>query len=648
MGGENPMIHEFRRAGSICLFVLTLGVSLHAQVPEELIGYPDLIVHNAKIVTMSDYSLNDSPGRIVEAMAVRGDVIQFIGSNQEVLRYAGPRTRKIDLKGRTVVPGLIDTHNHMHNTAANEFFNKHPEKLDPIMKEFNVAGNTFEEVTKAIELIIKEHMANPLPGQWVAINLPRPWFGAGIGPKYLRQGGMSDEQLDALAPNLPAALFTMGGGFTVNNAGRKDLKGMFMGDPDNIDVFLDNWEARGPGTAPAITRAIATTKYFGEREGGLAELADVLEDYLSNEPMAGGFTTYSSHLQGLLFLPAFQKLVRENRMPIRLGFAFMGCVEFYGDMAGCFKRHGDWTGMGGKYFWNVGSTLSSLDGGPPGMCTTLKERPGYEGIVVDGCLAKPGTLYYDAIYTMFRSKMRYVINHSMGDKSMDMVLDIMDKVVADDPDITEEDMRQLRVTMDHCFMSPRPDQIPRLKKYGMIISCPAGSNLNRIVPWFPVFGEQIADWNQPAGNLIRGGVMVTSEGEGSDELTPFYLDYQRMTRKSDWGKMVGPNQAIDRVSAIKMQTIWGAFYVLKEKELGSLEPGKFADFVVLNKDYFTIPQEEIPTVFPYMTVLGGKTMMLRKELATEMGVPPVGFQKEWIFRPKVDPNAEPKLPLTRE
>jgi predicted amidohydrolase YtcJ len=642
------MILDLRRAGPVA-FLLLVGTIVQAQViPPELIVYPDLIVHNAKIVTMSDYSLNDSPGRIAEAVAIRGDLIQFIGSNQEVLRFAGPQTRKIDLKGRTVVPGLIDTHNHMHNTATNEFFDKNPGKLQPLMREFAVTGNTFEEVTKAIELIIKEKMANALPGQWAAISLPRPWFGAGIGPKYLREGGMSDAQLDALAPNMPAALFTMGGGFTVNNAGRKELKGMFMGDPDNVDMFLDNWEARGPGTAPAVTRAIATTKYFGQREGGLAELADVLEEHLASEPMAGGFTTYSSHIQGLEYLPAFQKLVRENRMPIRFAFAFMGCVEFYGDMAGCFKRHGDWTGMGGKYFWNIGSTLSSLDGGPPGMCTTLKERPGYEGIVVDGCLAKPGTLYYDAIYTMLRSKMRYVINHSMGDKSMDTVLDIMDKVVEDDADITVDDMRKMRITMDHCFMSPRPDQIPRLKKYGMIISCPGGSNLNRIVPWFPVFGEQIADWNQPAGNLLRGGVMVTSEGESSDALAPFFLNYQRMTRISDWGKPVGPNQAIDRVSAIKMQTIWGAHYVLKERELGSLEPGKFADFVVLSKDYFTVPQDEIPTVIPIMTVVGGKTMMVRTEFAQELGVPPMGLQKKWIYKPVVDPNAEPKLPRTRE
>ncbi|OFW00780.1 MAG: hypothetical protein A3G20_06405 [Acidobacteria bacterium RIFCSPLOWO2_12_FULL_59_11] len=643
------MTQETQRAVLVGASIFLLGLSLQAQlsVPQELVVYPDLIVHNAKIVTMNDYSLNASPGRIAEAMAVRGDLIQFIGSNQEVLRYAGPQTRKIDLNERTVVPGLIDTHNHLHNSAANEYFREHPEKVEPFVKQFITSGKTFEEVTKSIQLIVKEHMANKGPGQWAAISLPAG-RGVGIGPKYLREGGITEAQLDAIAPDLPAALLSGGGGFLVNGAARNELRAMFMGDPANVDAFLNNWEARGPGTAFAVTRSIMLTKYFGERAGGLAELADVLEEYLGAEPIAGGFTTYSSHLQGLEFLPAFQKLVRENRMPIRLGFAFMGCAEFYGDMAGCFKRHGDWTGMGSRYFWNVGSTLSAIDGGPPGMCTTLKERSGYQGLVIDGCLAKPGTLYYDAIYTMFRSRMRYVVNHAMGDRSMDIVLDIMEKVVEEDPDITLEDMRRLRVTSDHCFMSPRPDQIPRLAKFGMIISCPAGPNLPRIVPWIPVYGEQITDWNQPARGLLEGGVMVTSEGEEGGDATPFYANYQRMTRRTETGKIIGPNQAIDRVSAVKMQTIWAAHYVLKEKELGSLEPGKFADFVVLNKDYFTVPQDDIPTVFPLMTVLGGKIAMLRAELAEDLGVSPIGLQKAWKFKPDLDPAWEAQLPRTEE
>ena len=80
-----------------------------------------------------------------------------------------------------------------------------------------------------------------------------------------------------------------------------------------------------------------------------------------------------------------------------------------------------------------------------------------------------------------------------------------------------------------------------------------------------------------------------------------------------------------------MSTVWPSYYVLKEDEIGTLEPGKFADFVVFNKDYFTVPVEQIPTVFPLMTVLGGKTIVLREEFATELGVPAVGPQMKFRF-----------------
>jgi cytosine/adenosine deaminase-related metal-dependent hydrolase len=80
-----------------------------------------------------------------------------------------------------------------------------------------------------------------------------------------------------------------------------------------------------------------------------------------------------------------------------------------------------------------------------------------------------------------------------------------------------------------------------------------------------------------------------------------------------------------------MMTTWASHYLMKEKELGSLEVGKYADFVILNKDYFTIPEDQIPTAFPLATVLGGKESVLRKELADEWGVQPIGPQLNFEF-----------------
>ena len=92
---------------------------------------------------------------------------------------------------------------------------------------------------------------------------------------------------------------------------------------------------------------------------------------------------------------------------------------------------------------------------------------------------------------------------------------------------------------------------------------------------------------------------------------------------------VAPEEAIDRITLMKMMTSWPARFVLKEDVLGTLEPGKFADFVVLSKDYFTVPVEEFAEILPLMTVVGGKVEVLRSEFAQELGRGTIGPQIEF-------------------
>ena len=154
--------------------LLVLGVAVRAQtltVPAKLVQYPDLIIHNGKIVTMDNLDPFGPPGNIFQAMAIRGDMIQFLGTDAEMLSLAGPETRKIDLKGKTVVPGLIDAHNHLHNGFVSDWANDNPQEVLGIMREFSVSGKTYEELTKGIELVIKEQMAGAPQGQWAYIDL---------------------------------------------------------------------------------------------------------------------------------------------------------------------------------------------------------------------------------------------------------------------------------------------------------------------------------------------------------------------------------------------------------------------------------------------------------------------------------------------
>ncbi|MCH8268484.1 MAG: amidohydrolase family protein [Acidobacteria bacterium] len=620
------MMNIFRPAGFVVVLVMLLGVNVRGQqaldnIPPELVAYPDWIVYNGKIVSMDDSTLNNSVGTTYQAMAIRGDRIQFLGSNDRILRYAGPQTRRLDLKGRTVVPGLIDTHNHLHNAAVSDWIRKNPDKIETIARTFNVTGNTFAELTQGIELVIKEQMAHPLPGQWGLIIVPGGGAGTGIGVEYLAQGHMDREKLDQLAPTLPVWVSSHTNE-VMNTAARNDFLNYYAVEPTdaNEEKILN----------PRVDRLLISERYF---DRNLGELADVIENHLSHQ-VAGGFTTYSSHIMGLRFMPAFRMLDEEGRMPMRLAFSHRYCQQVQPDIAGCFLRMGDWAGMGSDYFWNVGLTLGGIDSGPPGFCTTMEGPERYKSM--EKCNINPGNVYHQAIKTAMAARYRYTINHAYGDKALDQVLDIVDEVMKENPDITLDFIRSKRISSDHCGFYPRKEQLPRLKRFGWILSCGA-QYLSRSEPWLEIYGQRYANRVVPVKSPLEAGIMVVGElsrldyADGSGPTAAAYLE-GLITRRNARGALIAPEEAVDRNTVMKMITTWASVFVLREKEIGSLEPGKLADFVVLNKDWFTVPDDEFPTVEPLMVVLGGKVASLREQYASEAGMDAVGPQLNFTHK----------------
>jgi len=231
--------------------------------------------------------------------------------------------------------------------------------------------------------------------------------------------------------------------------------------------------------------------------------------------------------------------------------------------------------------------------------------------------------------------LRYVVNHVMGDRSLDIFLDIVEKAMKDDPSMDTNYIRALRLSSDHCGFYPRLDQIPRMARLGMHFSC-GPKEIDDMGSYIPkIYSEKYANRIGPIRSMLAGGLIVANEGAGNglEDVNPtaFARYYPYMTRKRSDGVLLAPEEAVNRVQLMKMSTSFAAAYVLKEKEIGTLELGKFADFVVFSKDYFTIPEAEIPTVVPLMVVLGGKTTVLRQEYAREIGLQPVGPQLKFSF-----------------
>jgi hypothetical protein len=139
------------------------------------------------------------------------------------------------------------------------------------------------------------------------------------------------------------------------------------------------------------------------------------------------------------------------------------------------------------------------------------------------------------------------------------------------------------------------------------------------------YGEAYTKWVVPVGGLIKGGAKVVMEIDDNEhpEYGTFYWLDMFVNRVSDDGRVYNPEERIDRVLAMKMSTIWAAEYVLREDVLGSLEPGKWADFLILDKPYFdrnAVPDRKIKTIRPLLTRVGNKTVYLNESLADEWGV----------------------------
>jgi len=591
-------------------------------VPEEIAAYPDTILYNGKVVTMDDttFGLNTQLGTIAEAVAVRDRKIQAVGSNDAILRLAGPNTDRIDVRGRTVIPGIIDAHSHIHNSELTYWLTQNPQALRDVSEAYITQGKTDAELRQGVTLTLQQHAEKTAPGRWAMVAVGGRGGGSGLSPgvAFLQARKFTKADMDKIVPNHPVMLFSHPS-YVLNSAAIKAMEDLY-GSP-LMEEAVDEWGV-AHNTAAQYNRELVIDQYFNTR---VPALADIVEQGLAKNA-AVGITTYSSHIMGLRFLDAFNLLARQDRMPIRFAYThWYGFQAGYPDSANFYRRMGDMAGMGNAYLWQAAVGLGSIDSGPPRICSTMeapraiKER--------EFCQNFAGTITYEASRVAIANYSRVAVGHAYADKGVDYFIDAVEQAMKDNPAITVDYIRSRRLTTDHCGFYPRKEQLPRLAKYCFILSC-GGNVLSRSYPWLSRYSPEYANRIAPVRSALEGGVMVVVEDEsgvrGNVSGTYFRDASAFLTRKNEQGALVAPEEAIDRVTLMKMMTSWPARYVLKEDVLGTLEKDKLADLVVLNQDYFTVPIEDVPDTFPLLTMVGGKIVVLRSEFAQELGRAAVG------------------------
>ncbi len=561
---------------------------------QQLLAYPDVIFHGGKVVIVDDGTTSTDPGTIVEGLAVRGDRILAIGSTREILALRGPDTHVIDLRGRTMLPGIIDTHSHLFDYAMRRYGWRDLLKIQTVIEA--EPGDSWERIAKRVLDTLRREVPERRPGEWISVVMPRESIGkAGKlinAEQAALQGLIHRDQLDEVAPNNPVHIRVATSALT--NSKAQELIRKFWYGPEEPDLLREDGFSSN-----TINRNVASDFLIPD----IRKLAEIYRQ--ENWDWARyGVTTWASSVRSIQVLAAYMLLDHQGEIGIRLGYGpSMGTpLQVIPTMHGI-------DGYGTDYVWQIGSSMKGMDSIYPGVLTT-KEPPEISQEVKDMELAyvsKRLTDFAKFIEDTVAAGQRFSNTHTAGDRTLDISLDAIEKGSAR-AGLSPQEIRAKRHSIDHCQMNPRPDQIPRIKRLGIMMSC--GS---RFIEGSPEvlrdYGEEVLDWIVPVNSLISGGAKTVFEIDDSNIATygtAFHYLGLLVTRKTRNGTVYGGRQRIDRVWALKMATIWASEYVLREDVLGTLEPEKFADLLVLDKDYLTVPELEIGSIKPLLTMVGGK------------------------------------------
>jgi len=328
---------------------------------------------------------------------------------------------------------------------------------------------------------------------------------------------------------------------------------------------------------------------------GLEKLAELYKD--ENHRWASyGITTWSSSIRSMKALAAYQLLDKRGEIGIR--FAYTPSLGTPVQMVP--QMHGV-SGYGTDYVWFTAASMRGVDSSYPGVLTTITDVP--KEIKEREILNEGFTGF---IENAIASGLRIAGTHTAGDKTLDLMLDAIEKGSAR-AGFSPEQIKAKRHAIDHCTMNPRPDQIPRLKRLEITMSC-APKYIENSGKVLRDYGEKFLGWIAPVKSLIEAGVRTVLEIDDRDiskHGTVFhYIDL--LVNREVEGKVYAGRERLDRVLALKMSTIWSAEYVMRENVLGSLERGKFADLIVLDRDYLTVPDKEVGKIKVLLTVVGGK------------------------------------------
>ena len=556
------------------------------NIPEELINYADIVIYNGPVLTMDDQD------RTVQAVAVRDGEILAVGTTERILRLAGPPTKRFDLKGRhTLIPGIIDTHIHPNRSATRNFWDDIPPEYQKIAAGTRITKEMYKDKETVIAFV--KEIADRTETEWVGLS-----GGEVDNPVIL---GLTRDDLDKATTEKPVAIF-VGNWYAVLNSKALDI--LLSTYPPLPGVYTDD-QGRPNGKLFGSPFYIVQIELMPQLPDDV--LATVFQKQLAAQFPRQGVTTFNSRLNANE-IRAFKLIDQKGELPVRLSYS-----HEIGRWNPMFKRDikrtlGTPQWYGTDMVWLSGISVAIPDVAPNrgGMlCSSWDKQT-----ILEGDMYPEGMCFWEmegdptkeTVMTLNRYGYRTSGIHTYGDGGLEIAIDTFMEAAREKP-------LSAPFGLDHSQMF-NPNVIRKAAEIGMIFSIGPGMfSGSRTALTTQVLGKEVVErMMQPVKSLIDAGVLVSWEGEGGE--SPMWGMETLVTRKTRDGVVVGIREAIDRKTVLRMMTRNGAIYVGREKELGSIEEGKWADLAVLERNPLdpAIPDEDLSEIKTLLTVVAGKVV----------------------------------------
>jgi predicted amidohydrolase YtcJ len=534
-----------------------LGLCSHALAQEGA----DLVLTNGKIVTVDDRF------SIAQALAIKGARITAVGSTADIERLKGPQTRVIDLAGRTVIPGLIDNHAHWVRAAEHD--------------EVRFDGVTSR--ARALKLVAERAARTPA-GEWIAV------LGGWSEEQFVdSQQRFTRAEVDAIAPNNPVALQSVYNHTVLNTAGLKAIGiDTASADPTGGKIERDSsGQPTGLLTGAGAVAFVAAKIPHKDSDAWLKQTRQLV-GFLNSLGLtawldAGGRGMGEQHYEpyrmlaknGELNIRAFYTVIRMPATPAQLDVAITEVkqlVPFQGD----------------DYFDNVG-------------WGEVAYVPLYTQLLRPATSPRPqDTAEFKRLIVALAERGIYFNSHVEMEPVIDAMLDVYEEVNKSHP------IKGLHWSFAH-LDQVTDAQLARMKRLGMMAQLHSRPLIQGAL-MHKVHGDRA--WDMPPFRRVQDSGIHWGLGSDATAVTPsnpFYTISLAVTGEMIGGRKVN-RQTISREEALIAHTRSNAAFLFQDANLGSLTPGRYADLVVLDRDYLTVPASEIKDIQPVLTMVGGKTV----------------------------------------